>query len=94
VWLGPAIGPSAFEVGEEVRQIFIAEDAGSASAFQQNRPGHYLADIYALARRRLQASGVQAIYGGDYCTFDDADHFYSYRRDGKTGRQASLIWFD
>jgi YfiH family protein len=94
VWLGPAIGPSAFEVGEEVRQVFIAEDAGAAAAFQQNRPGHYLADIYSLARRRLQACGVHAIYGGDYCTFDDADHFYSYRRDGKTGRQASLIWFD
>jgi len=94
VWLGPAIGPTAFEVGEDVRQAFIAEDAVTASAFQQNRPGHYLADIYALARRRLQAFGVQAIYGGGYCTFDDADHFYSYRRDGKTGRQASLIWFD
>jgi YfiH family protein len=94
VWLGPAIGPAAFEVGEEVRQVFIAEDAGAASAFRQNRPGHYLADIYALARRRLQAFGVRAIYGGGYCTFDDANHFYSYRRDGKTGRQASLIWFD
>jgi len=94
VWLGPAIGPSAFEVGEDVRQVFIAADAGAASAFQQNRPGHYLADIYALARRRLQARGVQAIYGGGYCTFDDANHFYSYRRDGTTGRQASLIWFD
>lgn len=94
VWLGPAIGPGAFEVGEEVRQAFVAEDAATASAFRQNRPGHYLADIYALARRRLQSSGVQAIYGGGYCTFDDADHFYSYRRDGTTGRQASLIWFD
>lgn len=94
VWLGPAIGPAAFEVGEEVRQAFVAQDAATASAFRQNRPGHYLADIYALARRRLQAYGVQAIYGGGYCTFDDADHFYSYRRDGKTGRQASLIWFD
>ena len=94
VWLGPAIGPSAFEVGEEVRQAFIAEDAETVSAFQQNRPGHYLADIYALARRRLQAFGVQAIYGGGFCTFTDANHFYSYRRDGTTGRQASLIWFD
>lgn len=94
VWLGPAIGPGAFEVGEEVRQAFVAEDAETASAFQQNRPGHYLADIYALARRRLQAFGVEAIYGGGYCTFNDADHFYSYRRDGTTGRQASLIWFD
>lgn len=94
VWLGPAIGPGAFEVGEDVRQAFVAEDAATASAFRQNRPGHYLADIYALARHRLQAFGVRAIYGGGYCTFDDADHFYSYRRDGKTGRQASLIWFD
>lgn len=94
VWLGPAIGPAAFEVGEEVRQAFVAEDAATASAFRQNRHGHYLADIYALARHRLQAFGVRAIYGGGYCTFDDADHFYSYRRDGKTGRQASLIWFD
>lgn len=94
VWLGPAIGFSAFEVGEEVRQAFIAEDVEASSAFKQNRPGHYLADIYSLARRRLQACGVQAIYGGDYCTFDDANHFYSYRRDGTTGRQASLVWFD
>lgn len=94
VWLGPAIGPGAFEVGEEVRQTFVAENAETASAFQQNRPGHYLADIYALARRRLQAFGIEAIYGGGYCTFDDADHFYSYRRDATTGRQASLIWFD
>ncbi len=94
VWLGPAIGAQAFEVGEEVRDIFVNELPASAEAFQQNRSGHFLADIYQLARLRLKALGIEAVYGGEYCTFTDADHFYSYRRDGKTGRQASLIWFE
>ena len=92
VWLGPAIGPVAFEVGEEVRQQFIQQQASADAAFKPVRAGHYLADIYTLARLRLQAMGVSAIYGGTECTFTDADHYYSYRRDGKTGRQASLIW--
>jgi len=94
VWLGPAIGPQAFEVGEEVRDVFVKEQPAAVAAFQQNRRGHFLADIYKLARLRLKAMGIEAVYGGEYCTFTDAQHFYSYRRDGKTGRQASLIWFD
>jgi len=92
-WLGPAIGPQAFEVGVEVRSTFVEKFAQAEAAFIQNRPGHYLADIYQLARLVLSSVGVKAIYGGEYCTFNDANHFYSYRRDGTTGRQASLIWF-
>jgi len=94
VWLGPAIGPQAFEVGEEVRDVFVKELPATVGAFKQSRSGHFLADIYKLARLRLKAMGIEAVYGGEYCTFTDAHHFYSYRRDGKTGRQASLIWFE
>ena len=93
VWLGPAIGPLAFEVGSEVREVFITNLAESDLAFKENRPGHYLADIYLLARLRLKRMGIEAVYGGEHCTYTDSDHFYSYRRDGKTGRQVSLIWF-
>lgn len=92
-WLGPAIGPQAFEVGEDVRRVFVDKFTQAEVAFIQNRPGHYLADIYQLARLVLSNVGVKAIYGGEYCTFNDAHHFYSFRRDGTTGRQASLIWF-
>ncbi|RDH81697.1 MAG: peptidoglycan editing factor PgeF [endosymbiont of Galathealinum brachiosum] len=94
VWLGPAIGAQAFEVGKEVRDIFIDNQAKSIEAFKENRPGHYLADIYLLAKLRLENMGIRAIYGGEYCTYNDANRFYSFRRDGKTGRQASLIWFE
>ncbi len=93
-WLGPAIGPAAFEVGTEVRDAFVNNDAGAACAFQSGTPGHWFADIYQLARRRLHASGVHAVYGGDLCTFTDSSRFYSYRRDGVCGRMASLIWMD
>lgn len=95
-WLGPAIGPDSFEVGPEVRAQFLAESAEPSAIEACFRPaakaGHYLADIYALARLRLQAVGVTAIYGGGLDTFDDAARFYSYRRDGATGRMASLIY--
>lgn len=92
-WLGPAIGPLNFEVGSEVRAAFIAHSAQAAEAFTpSSNPDKYLADIYLLARQRLQAAGVTAIYGGDYCTVADSKRFFSYRRDGQTGRQASLIW--
>ena len=96
VWLGPAIGSDAFEVGAEVREVFVEQDALAGTAFRasENKQGekHYLADIYALARMRLQHLGVQSIYGGHWCTVTQPDFFYSYRRDGDCGRMASLIW--
>jgi polyphenol oxidase len=90
-WLGPAIGPQAFEVGAEVREVFLQLDPDSEFAFTP-RDGKYLADIYLLARQRLHALGITRISGGDFCTYSDADRFFSYRRDGRTGRMASLIW--
>lgn len=93
-WLGPAIGPVAFEVGDEVRQVFVDQHAQAAGVFSATTDGRWLADLYRLARIRLQAVGVDAIYGGGFCTFTDREHFYSYRRDGTTGRTASLIWLD
>lgn len=92
VWLGPAIGPGAFEVGDEVRAAFLARDPAAAVAFRPSPAGRWLADIYALARRRLEALGVRQVWGGGLCTFADPGRFYSYRRDGATGRMASLIW--
>ncbi len=91
-WLGPAIGPDAFEVGDEVREAFLERDPGAEAAFQPSPQGRWLADLYTLARRRLAAAGVGAVYGGGLCTYTDSERFYSYRRDGVTGRIASLIW--
>jgi YfiH family protein len=122
VWLGPAIGPSAFEVGPEVRRAFVAaagttEVSATEACFVENpvasehsfgqssgrtsghssghspghSPSHYMANLYSLARLRLQALGVSRIYGGDFCTYSDPERFFSYRRDGQTGRMASLI---
>ncbi len=100
-WLGPAIGPEAFEVGEEVRQAFIERHPLAAVAFRPALPGtldeaprQWLADIYALARIRLAAIGVEEVYGGGLCTYRDAARFFSYRRDGRTGRMAALIWLE
>ena len=97
-WLGPAIGPEAFEVGEEVRQEFIAKHADSENAFSTSQDGKWLGNIYHLAQQRLRQLGVNAIYGGgidqDFCTYTDSERFFSYRRDGKTGRMASLIWLE
>jgi len=91
-WLGPAIGPQAFEVGSEVREAFLDAHAQAATAFAPSpNPGRYMADIYQLARIRLAACGVMAVYGGGGCTFSDP-RFYSYRRMPRTGRFASLIW--
>jgi YfiH family protein len=91
-YLGPAIGPLAFEVGEEVRAAFVAREARAAQAFKPLPTGKWLADIYLLARQRLSGQGVERVFGGSFCTVSDAAHFYSYRRDGQTGRMASLIW--
>lgn len=91
-WLGPAIGPRAFEVGEEVRAAFLDRDAGAGTCFVRNERGRWMADLYALARRRLARAGVEAVYGGGWCTFGESDRFFSYRRDGRTGRMATLIW--
>lgn len=93
-WLGPAIGPDNFEVGDEVYQAFIQHSADNAEAFKVSRPGHYLANIYQLGRLRLQQRGINLIFGGDRCTFREQDRFFSFRRDGQTGRMVSLIWRD
>jgi len=91
-WLGPAIGPKVYEVGEEVRAAFLARDAAAQAAFTPARPGHWLLDLYAVARHRLRSRGVERIFGGGYCTYSDPQRFYSYRRDGTQGRMAALIW--
>jgi polyphenol oxidase len=91
-WLGPAIGPAAFEVGDEVRAAFVAQQPQAAAAFVPGATGKWMADIYQLARLRLQAMGIQRIYGGDLCTYNDPERFYSYRRDGVTGRMGTFIW--
>jgi len=93
-WMGAAIGPQAFEVGDEVCDVFIAQHPEADAAFTPYGPGKWLADIYRLARIRLGHAGVQAIYGGGRCTFSESETFFSYRRDGVTGRMASLIWLD
>lgn len=94
VWLGPAIGPQAFEVGAEVRDAFMTVHPQADAAFVPGaQPGKFMADIYALARIRLAARGVQAVYGGGYCTVTDP-RFFSYRRNPGTGRFASLVWLE
>ncbi|ELY6275002.1 polyphenol oxidase [Cronobacter muytjensii] len=90
-WLGPAIGPAAFEVGSEVREAFIARDVAAADAFRPHGE-KYFADIYRLARQRLANAGVTAVYGGEHCTLNERHDFFSYRRDRTTGRMASFIW--
>ncbi len=90
-WMGPAIGPQQFEVGGEVREAFLQVDPTADCAFVP-RNGKFLADIYQLARLRLAAAGVTQVFGGEYCTVSDSGRFFSYRRDGMTGRMATLIW--
>lgn len=94
VWLGPAIGPSKFEVGEEVRARFDANDAAATFIASPIQTGKFYADIYQLARLRLQRLGIHQLSGGQFCTFSEPDKFYSYRRDGVTGRMASLVWIN
>ncbi len=94
-WFGPAISQDAFEVGAEVREVFVSHDSASDTAFQpQAEEGKYHADLYALARLRLQALGVTQIYGGDRCSYRERETFFSYRRDGVTGRMGTFIWLD
>jgi purine-nucleoside/S-methyl-5'-thioadenosine phosphorylase / adenosine deaminase len=91
-WFGPAIGSSQFEVATDVHQLFTHDYPIAEQAFQQTDSSHYLANIYLLAKQRLNKLGVTAIYGGDYCTVTNDQFFFSYRRDGITGRMASMIW--
>ena len=94
VWLGPAIGPQQFEVGQDVFDAFVKHDPAAEKAFEQTDETHYLADIYQLARQRLYKLGVEAVYGGGLCTYSDKERFYSFRRNPVTGRMASLIWIE
>lgn len=91
-WLGPAAGPAAYEVGEEVFTAFVDPDPHAREAFVATRPGHWRVDLYRLARQRLAAAGVPQVHGGELCTISDPQRFYSHRRDARTGRMASLIW--
>jgi polyphenol oxidase len=93
-WLGPGISQAAYEVGMEVYESFVAQDPGASEAFRRGAPGKYHADLYVLARRRLNAAGVAAVHGGGFCTFGEPDRFFSHRRDGATGRMATLVWME
>ena len=93
-WMGPAIGPDAFEVGPEVRQAFMAADARAAEAFKPGKPGKFMADLYHLARQRLAAAGVTSVGGGSFCTFHEPARFFSYRRVQKSGRMGAFIWIE
>ncbi len=92
VWMGPAIGPAAFEVGDEVREAFCKRQPADCAAFARNPKGRWQANLYELARSRLNEMGVTAVYGGDFCTYAEPARFFSHRRDGRTGRMATMIW--
>lgn len=91
-WLGPCIGPTAFEVGEEVREAFVSQASNTETAFKPSQSGKWLADLHLLARLRLKQAGVHSFYSDPRCTYSEPHHFYSYRREGVTGRMASAIW--
>ncbi len=91
-WLGPAIGARVYEVGDEVREAFLAHDGSAARAFTPTRPGHWLLDLYAVARQRLETHGVRQVYGGGFCTYTDSKRFFSFRRERASGRMAALVW--
>ncbi|MDH5833055.1 peptidoglycan editing factor PgeF [Luteimonas kalidii] len=95
-WIGPCAGPARYEVGRDVYAAFVAHDPGAAAAFVPTREGHWLADLPALARRRLVAAGMRAadIHGGDLCTLSGPDRFFSHRRDGRSGRLATVAWIE
>lgn len=91
-YLGPAIGPRAYAVGEEVRDAFLARNSRSAIAFTPSRPGHWMLDLYAVARQRLSDCGVSTVHGGGHCTFSEPGLFFSFRRDKAMQRMAACIW--
>ena len=91
-WLGPAIGPEAYEVGDEVRTALVRAQADAEQAFEPAHPGKWMCDLYLIASQRLRRAGIHRIYGGGFCTYTDRERFFSYRRDGECGRMASLIW--
>jgi copper oxidase (laccase) domain-containing protein len=91
-WLGPAIGPEAFEVGHDVYRAFTTADPGASDAFRPQGAGKFMADLYALARRRLERAGVARVHGGGFCTQRDDARFYSYRREKRSGRMGAFIW--
>ena len=93
-WMGPAIGPTAFEVGAEVKEAFERADPSAAAAFAPHAPGKYLADLYLLARQRLARAGVREIHGGGFCTYREPERFFSYRRVQKSGRMGAFIWIE
>ena len=94
-WLGPCIGPAAFEVGDDVRTAFVTHDVRAAMHFKPRAAaGKYLCDLYALARQRLAAVGVGEVTGGAYCTYSQPDLFFSHRRHSATGRMAAFVWID
>jgi YfiH family protein len=93
-WLGPAIGVDAFEVGDEVRAQFVQHDEMAAMAFHANVNGRWQCNLTLLARQRLVGLGVSGVFGGGFCTYTDASRFFSYRRDGATGRMAAMIWLE
>ena len=91
-FLGPAIGPASFEVGDEVREAFLRQRESAAAAFLPHGPGKWLCDLFELARQQLGGCGITRVHGGGVCTVRDAERFYSFRREGTTGRMAALIW--
>lgn len=93
-WLGPAIGPRSYEVGDEVRSEFIRQDPRAQSAFAPARPGHWLLDLYAVARQRFAACGVARVTGGGFCTYTESERFFSWRRERSAARMAALVWIE
>jgi YfiH family protein len=93
-WLGPAIGPRAYEVGDEVRAEFLRQGAEAAAAFLPSRPGHWMLDLYAVARQRLARAGVERVHGGGYCTHSEPARFFSWRRERAAERMAALVWIE
>lgn len=93
-WIGPGIGPDRFEVGDDVHAAFVEDDRGAVAHFHRPRAGKWLADLPAIARRRLAARGVREVHGGHWCTATESERFFSYRRDRTTGRMAAIIWIE